>query len=580
MKFLGVAVVVILTVWATFFSLSPVRGLFWLQPGGFGLTADSRMRVTDVNQDGAAARSGVQIGDSFAPTTSFENRLYLQTVRNPAPGKTITVLVKGKPRPRTVVITAQQYGGGRGYTTFEVAYYFAGVVVNLIFVLVGASLVLLRPSKMTWAFFIFSIGTAPNYWLAEYWLPASVVFGNETFAGILRALGMGAFLVFCVRVPSDRVAGGWRYLESVGAPLVVAILLVCNAIVDLSIAGALDAQAIVPLVQILVEDATFLVGIAALAVTLARQHDAERRSMSVIVGGLAIGLGALVVSRYANNLVDLNSASAFVKFWLFASGMLQVAVPLSVAYAVVRYHALNLGTIANRTLVYGLFLCAGFAVFAMFDFLLTKQLAHNQFEVGLDMAIALAIGLSFQFWHPRAIRLIDRIFLPDRYRAIIALDGLRETLGAIRCADDDPDRVVEAVATELRLASLAVFKRTPDGGFVRYAAAGWPKGSAWHVYAADLLAQSFGDTARVQSIDEAQTAGLSVPPEPNRPTMGMLHSPQTPRESLILVGAHVGGRRPDRDEVRGIATLLHEFARIGTERNGRFSPAEARRTAV
>ena len=42
-------------------------------------------------------------------------------------------------------------------------------------------------------------------------------------------------------------------------------------------------------------------------------------------------------------------------------------------------------------------------------------------------------------------------------------------------------------------------------------------------------------------------------------------SPQTAAESLILVGAHVNGRRPDYDEVRGIASLLREFGGIGTE---------------
>ncbi len=36
-------------------------------------------------------------------------------------------------------------------------------------------------------------------------------------------------------------------------------------------------------------------------------------------------------------------------------------------------------------------------------------------------------------------------------------------------------------------------------------------------------------------------------------------SPQTPGESLLLVGAHVSGRRPDRDVVRGIGSLLREF---------------------
>ncbi len=41
-----------------------------------------------------------------------------------------------------------------------------------------------------------------------------------------------------------------------------------------------------------------------------------------------------------------------------------------------------------------------------------KKFAHNEFEIGIDVAIALAIGLA-SIVHPRVIRLIDRIFLPE-----------------------------------------------------------------------------------------------------------------------------------------------------------------------
>ena len=88
----------------------------------------------------------------------------------------------------------------------------------------------------------------------------------------------------------------------------------------------------------------------------------------------------------------------------------------------------------------------GSLLFASLDVLATKQFASNQLQVGLDVAIALAIGLSFQFVHPRAIRLVDRVFLPERYRPRIALDKLRATLGFRRTDDASPNRAVEAIA--------------------------------------------------------------------------------------------------------------------------------------
>ena len=112
--------------------------------------------------------------------------------------------------------------------------------------------------------------------------------------------------------------------------------------------------------------------------------------------------------------------------------------------------------------------------------------------------------------------------------------------------------------------SLAIFKRMPDGGFVRFASAGWPKGSTWHIFAGDPLVRSFGSSRRVRSIDDAATEQLRVPLELGRPRVGMSLSPQSSGESLLLVGAHLSGRRPDRDEVRGIASVLSEFV----NRNG------------
>ena len=407
-------------------------------------------------------------------------------------------------------------------------------------------------------------GTAPGFFVGVYWLPAWLVFTTGVLVKALQALGNAAFLVFCVRVPNDRVVGGWRYLEWIGAPIVFVSLLLCNAVIDLSIAGVLHLEVIAGRIQTGILVATYVAGLLAMSATFFRERGVERNRVAWIIAGFAIGLGAMV----AANLIAPN-ANIYTGYvppdsapdWLTLVPAFQVAIPLAVSYAVVRHRAFNAGFIANRTLVYGLFLCAGFAAFALLDLLATKRFASNQFEIGVDVAVALAIGLSFQFVHPGAIRLIDRIFLPERYQAAIALERLRTALEFI--GKDAPNRAVEVVAKELQLSSLALFKRVPDGGFVRYASAGWPKGSAWHILGADPLIQLFSARTRVRGLDATTLGQLGVPPEPGRPQVGMRLSAQT--ADLMLVGAHSNGRRPDQDEVRGIASLLREFVKIGSE---------------
>ena len=66
------------------------------------------------------------------------------------------------------------------------------------------------------------------------------------------------------------------------------------------------------------------------------------------------------------------------------------------------------------------------------------------------------------------------------------------------------------------LSSLAVFKKAPDGGLLRYAAAGWPKGTAWHIFAGDPLVQSFAGRRASEPLTKEEYGSSSLS-RPNRP---------------------------------------------------------------
>ncbi len=343
----------------------------------------------------------------------------------------------------------------------------------------------------------------------------------------------------------------------------------CKILIDVSVAGALHVDELAGQVQTVILGATYVLGLVALTATFLGERGTERSRVAWILGGLAVGFGALQTARFLDQADSIWTGASFpssVSPWLQVSfEILPVAIPLSVAYAVIRHHALNVGFIANRTLVYGLSLCVGFAVLALLDFLTTKAFANNEFEVGLDIAAALAIGISLQFLHPRAVRLIDRVFLPDRYRAAIELDKLRTALAFVRAGEDAPNRAVEAVAGELMLASLALFRRLPGWWVRAIRFCRLAPGVGLARFRGRSLTAILATTARVKSIDGRDIALLNAPPEPARPKLGMALSSQSASASLMLVGAHANGRLPDRDEVRSISSLLREFATVGTE---------------
>ena len=78
---------------------------------------------------------------------------------------------------------------------------------------------------------------------------------------------------------------------------------------------------------------------------------------------------------------------------------------------------------------------------------------------------------------------------PHRYEAGVALDRICERLQGT----NDSERVTGEVTVALGLASVAVFERAKDGGFVRNAACGWPHGTAWHLLPGDTVTRSLDE---------------------------------------------------------------------------------------
>jgi hypothetical protein len=358
------------------------------------------------------------------------------------------------------------------------------------------------------------------------------------------------------------VAGSWRYVERLGAPLVCLSLLICNALIAFSLLGKLHVDVPASRAQALIASVAYIVGIAALIATFVRVRGVDRNRVGWILAGFTVGLGSIAIANLANLFGSFFPLVPGEPSWFqFLPVVFPLAIPLAVGYAVVRHHALDVGFVAKRTIVYGVFLILVLAIFVLLDVLVSKTLANNEFEIGMDVAVALAVGLSFQVFHRRAMRTIDRVFLPERYRAAVALNHLRQTLSTDRSGVDEPKRVMAAIASGLGISSLAVFKRLADGGMIRCASAGWPDGSAWHIFAEDTPARTLG-AMRLVRIDEATTAKLNLPNGHCSPRVGIGLSPESAEESVLFVGGHTDGTRPDHDEVRGIASLIREAMRF------------------
>ena len=135
-------------------------------------------------------------------------------------------------------------------------------------------------------------------------------------------------------------------------------------------------------------------------------------------------------------------------------------------------------------------------------------------------------------------------------------DRIRESVG--RAAAATHEAVAAEVAEALDLASVAVFRRAEDGGFVRQAASGWAEGTAWHLLPDDALARMLVSGTKVVALPEFDAQGVTLPIAAARPLAAIPVRRRGRVEGAILVGPHRNGSGVDRDEMHGLAALFND----------------------
>jgi hypothetical protein len=129
----------------------------WFPLGTLGYGTDGDGTVTDVCSRCPAA--GIQIGDriDLAATPPQFRYIVVQFPIVWQPGQKVTFSLIHRGAKRLVTLTAIRQGFGPRWSV--VAEFLAAVL----FVVLGAALVLLRPTLMTWGFFFYCLAFSPGY---------------------------------------------------------------------------------------------------------------------------------------------------------------------------------------------------------------------------------------------------------------------------------------------------------------------------------------------------------------------------------------------------------------------------------
>jgi hypothetical protein len=544
------ALVVVLSALALAVAL-PAATVGWADRGTWGINGNF---VRQVAPGSPAEAAGILPGDRVR----FGALPFTERVRlfYPTPGLHITVPVE-RSRPdgtvRTVIVSMTAGAAPVNATMLERWLTVLEFVTYLAFIGVGATLVYLRPSPMTWWLWAYCLSWVPIEWIqAQYALLPSGAF-TALFL-ILNALFAGAatlpLLPFLLRFPHDRL-GGWRARWR--GPIVATLVAGYAYYTGLAFWRLSDrlSRPQIDFLDAAPASALFMIASVMLLVTFWRSEGNEKPRLRWAVFGMLFSFFAMCVSY----------APVEKPLWIKELGAtLSVTMPLSIAYATLRHRLLDVRFVVNNAVVVGAIATLLIAIISLIDFAMSHLVADYHLTLGIEAAITIGLGFALDRLHRTMRRAAERVFFRSR---LIATDRLRRVRGALVYASRDEtieSSLVDEPTDALSLASAALFRRGAQGGYERTHALGWDGATLERLDDDDALVRTLRFERQALDPHEVWSAPEGVPLAGASPVLAVPLFARETLEGLVLYGAHRDETEIDPGEIELLSSLCEAAA--------------------
>lgn len=538
---LGAAIAIVLAIIMSVANLSNIAGL-WIPSYTAGLEADQDGNISAIEPGSSADKAGMRVGDHVDMSSlSFAQKFALFSA---ASRRDERVSLIDRTQRRAVTLVSQPT-----YTNiYLVIKRFAGII----FTLLGLALVLMRPSRMTWGFYIYALTAADSNVANLAFLPTGVFCAAAFLYWALLAARPVGFLIFGVRFPNDEAAG-WKRWPDQFAP-VLAVTMIAAKLADpigslFNFPRGLDflnnSSGVIELIL-------YAIGVLALVDTYARASGDTRQRISWVLGGLAVSVAADIFANVTSFLPNMSGTQ-----WL-AHGyvrVIDIVVPITVAYAILRYRVLDITFVVSKTLVYALLTSILIIMFSLIDWVFVRRLEDARLGLFVEIATAIGLGFGLNSLHKRSDALIETLFFRRRHLAEMQLERVIATLPHTTSKTTLEELIVEDPAHGLQLASAALFERDSDGGYVRRRALGWATGCVEVLDINDRVVLQLQAEHGVVRIHEIRWPRTDVPTGAAYPSIAVPVLLRRQVVAILLYGAHASGADLDPDEVKILGSL-------------------------
>ncbi len=521
----------------------------WTPIGVFGYSTDGDDVVNYVEGGSAAEKAGMQVGDIIdLQTTPARFRYYAAQGGTLTSGESITFGLKHGGAPRPVTLTSTPQVTERYYTAYRIAV----LAVAMLYIILGAALVLLRPGLMTWGFFLYCLANAPfTFYSIELLFPFPWTYMEYPLQFALSAAGIVGLLVFALCFLNEPVEG-WRSSALRAMPWLFAALVIFGLCWEYQwgwIGG--PPGELFTRIYVVIPALWSLMVMYLFVNTYMRARGEDRQRIRWIV----VGFGINLVIQYVALFLGVYWPSEPI--WLaHVLALATIIVPLSVAYAVIKHRVIDVSFVVSRTLVFGVLTTLLVAVFSVIDWFFSDYLRLARLGTIAEVGAVVAFGLWFNGLHRRVDSLIDATFFRQRHRAEVQLARNAAALPFATSAQHVAQALVKEPVRALRLASAALFRRGKDGAYVREAAEGWNASDISRLDDDDghLLMLLQAEEGPVSLYDHPWRA-QGVPSGPSHPVLALPIIVRRELAAVVFYGSHIHGEGLDPDEIKTIAAL-------------------------
>jgi hypothetical protein len=545
-----VAIVVVVALIVGAVSLTDVI-VPWHPFADFGMRFDAAANIIGVDAGSDAER--VRPGDAIdLAATPMESRRFLLTGFGAAQDGTHAdfAIVRGTAERHLILVAHPRARSLADNVTDLVE-----MASDLAILVICSLLVLMRPSKMTWAFFWYGCGVIGEGVSSAAMTPLPLYVVNSFTISVLDLLAWVPLVFFALRFPND-AATGWR---ASAQRWLLWSLIVVVPIATYSAAGVLFGLPQFPWVADalgLTNVAGFIFVALTFGITYAHASATDRARLRWVILGLTTG--GLGITLF-NVVLDVPGIALPLPIW--GVNLLQAAqimVPITVAYAIIRHRVFDVRFVVGRAVVYALLTSTLVVFVALLDFLVGRILSQSHLATIAEVIASIAIGLSLNGLHKRLEGLVDTTLFRSRRRAELRLRRIARGLVHAGSERAITHVLVSEPHAAFALASSALFVRS-DGEFVRDEAIGWEHAQLQTLdRSASIVLQLQAEQKPVAAHDATWEAG-DLPHGLASPAFALPIFVRGRMEAIAFYGPHLSGEDLDPEEL----DVLDELMRAG-----------------